>query len=273
MLRLNGSSRFHGFPVALVITTTAGVYGTACVAQEPSPAVVAAQTAASAAAQTEGSDPENKFPYPIWKNRVFDDANNLAGVLLRTTEGPVQIKKLKWFANEAGFINIGYIDGFNSDGEPVTFGSPDGCLEQVTKETFLGYAMTQSDTYIKSFDFVTDHEGYLAVGNPVIALQLLQDEDPCGIRTIRRCQSLGCNGSCGSPIDVLLLSSGGSGPAINPDNEPLLPYGTPEPIDCRCNGTEGTCQVVNEQTCSGTCLPGLSCGATDNEGEFGCQCR
>lgn len=253
---------------ALVVASAAAVCCTACVAQEPAPAVGVAQAATAAALAADDAD----FPLPIWKNRVFDDANNLAGVLLQTAQGPVQIKELKWGANQQGFINICYVDGYSTEGEPVTFGAPEGCLEQVSKENFLGYAMTQSDVFIQSFDFATDHEGYLFVGNPVTSAgPPSEEEEDCGIRHTRRCESAGCNAACGFTAIALVPIPTGSGPAINPDTESFLQVD--EPIQCTCSGTEGGCQVQNIQTCSGTCLPGLSCEAKLSGGEFGCECR
>lgn len=271
MLRFNNSSRSHGLLVAIVIAAVGGVYSTACVAQEPAPAVVAAQAAATSAA---GLATSSGFPYPIWKNRVFDDANNLAGVLLRTAQGPVQIKELKWFANQAGFINIGYLSAFNADGEPITFGSTDGCLEKVTKEAFLGTAMTQSDNdVIQSFDFVTNYEGYLAVGSPVIDQSPSSGPaDTCSVRRVRECMPIGCNGHCGfANVAELSTTKGGVGPAADPDVQPFLQL--PEDLECECYGTEGDCKVTWIEFCKGTCVSG-SCEAWigDNR-EHLCGCR
>jgi len=278
MFRIQGSLFSSNCLAALVIAAASGVYSTACVAQEPAPAIGASQAVAASALAADGDQEENNFPLPIWKNKILDDPNSLGGVLLHSADGPVQIKELLWGANEEGFINICYVEGFTAEGDPVVFGSTNGCLAQVTKDNFLGSAMTQSDKFIESFEFVTCYQGYLAVGNPVIGTASPSGPaEPCALKRIKHYRKEGCTGTCGEPVDVFLSSPttggpGGIGPAIDPDVNPLLLLA--EDINCECLGNSGTCVLQWIEECAGTCLPGLSClPEEDEDGNPVCECR
>ena len=211
---------------------------------------------------TADSVQDNPFPFPIWRNRTFDDANDLAGVLLRTAEGPVQIKRVLWnVEEEEGIIYVCYLAGFTREGKSVTFGSPDSCLASVSKDDFLGSAMTGSDAFIiQSFDFATDHEGYLTVANPVFkvgaaARNVRSPSDPCYKDTVRRCQNLNCNTSqCGFQLGTIGITT----PRSNEGRAQLKPIiAEREPVVCRCGaGGTGVCVVVEVSSCRGTCPAG-----------------
>ena len=247
----------------------------ACVANEAQAlggAEVEQASATTASGNVAGAERKpDDFPLPIWRNRTFDDVNDLAGVLLKTSDGPVQIKELKWGVDEAGQVYICYVSGYLAGGETVQYGVADECLDSLKKEDFLGSAMTWSDTLvIKSFELGTDYDGYLAIVDPVFKTgEAAKDaSDVCHMETVYVCRKAGCTGECGFGTDGVPVSKG-TIPQLHP--VPLVPEQA-ELVMCKClgDGATGKCAVQQHRECQGTCVSGECTMDSDDGGKCVC---
>jgi hypothetical protein len=198
-----------------------------------------------------------EFPLPIWRNRHFDDVNELAGVLLRTTEGTLQIERIQWATDENGLVYCTVLNAFTEGGARVEFGQVVPGSPPLTKQDFLGVAMTGSSSFaLQSFDLATDAEGFLFLANPVVVEMPAKADEPCGIKPIRNCRSEGCTGECGFPVAELQLMplKKELGVAFE---APILQ--DPQVLECKCSGASGKCKVREIRECQGTCLNGMEC--------------
>ena len=285
MLPFRSSSFSCSDTVALVVVAAMAVHGAACVADEPATSIreneqqkpaalqpaqnpapaeasqtpAAAETAVAAVRNVEDSG----FPLPIWRTARFDDVNNLAGVLLRTEVGTVQIKQLQWGVDKEGSIYICSVAGYTREGESVVLGSPEGCVAPASKEGFLGTAMTRSDTFVQSFDFATDYEGYLALVDVTFEAQSTERSgSDCSVPVIF-CVSEGCSGVCG--IVVPEVAIGRSGSELG---KPLLVLA--DPVECTCTGASGHCEPRIMFICKGECPAQQVCTTTWG---YTCECQ
>jgi hypothetical protein len=203
--------------------------------------------------QTPGAG-QSSFPLPVRRGIEFPERSNLTGALLPTSEGTIQIKKLRWGVDRGGFLIICSLSGYTRDGKPVSFTAPDdtdGCTTAASKSDIQKAPVAIAWGMIESFRFGTDQEGHLAfidaVRRPAQRL-----EGGCEFLNTYICASKGCSGLCATPVGPLEMSADGT----LLETRVLLKTTA---VRCKCTGQTGSCVAGAIGLCGGECPERQSC--------------
>jgi hypothetical protein len=242
-------------------------------APPPPPPDGARSEGVAAHAEPAGTN-ESSFRLPVWRGIEFPDRTNLTGALLPTSEGTIQIKKIRWGVDGDGFLIVCSLSGYARDGKAVSFAAPDGtggCTPAASKSDIQNASVSAAGGRLGSFRFGTDQEGELVFLDTVFqAAQLQQD---CDYVETLVCVSEDCSGACGTPVAPLEVSAGG----IHTDAQVSLRTLSTirmEIFRCVCTGQTGSCVAESRRRCAGECPDGQSCvvDRTPSEGST-CVCN